>query len=218
MPATPTQSTSLLAPKKPIQMSFFKIASSTTTSLMLADETIPMPAITAFLDNFNYLDANGHRKGSFFSSIGLNKELTLRIESAAKVLQDTLSQLSENSDHVLFIEFLNTVKTALAAVQQARLDHGLSSFYNPGEPAPTIYDLFEIPATISIFDENTQEYKTPVPAGKFEANLIKGLTAAVPHLTNIEKKVSLEALIKTVENYSPTPVLIEHNSAASKQP
>jgi hypothetical protein len=132
---------------------------------------ISRSCIENFLDHFNYLDANGNRKGSPFFFWFNNKKLTQDNVANAGELKKALTALKDDdqgrNDTVLAGEFLAAVEKAMARVRQARLDCAA-------------------PRRVTT-DENgvSHCHKTPYKAALFEHELLNGLGVMVKRLTEI---------------------------------
>ena len=172
------------------------------------------PAMAAFLNHFDYLDETGHRKKTLASLLGRNSQLTQRIEAAAGTLQNTLHTVlsaTTVANTEQFRAFLEALNTALTTVWDARRELGETSYL--ATPTGDIVQPLHPTAYSASFFQPTEapaEYKTPYSCGKFEENLINGITAAALFFPqNSGQYIQLQTIIGKIKGYSATPFIVE---------
>lgn len=139
--------------------------------------------IQTFIDNFQYLDEKGKRKGFMMFS---NRELTERLEMLAINLKSVLQAVANNTlpgvqDDEKLEEFYPAIENAITHVRNARFEKAKErTFYYSedqllGSPSVDYYG-----------------YKKAYKNGEFEKQLVRALQAVVSNIDKQWKSVDAE--------------------------
>lgn len=144
-------------------------------------------ALSAFLAQFKYTDENGKRIGLLlFSS---NNKLTTYLEKkSAKIIKETEKiAKTEQPDIEIVNVFLDFIEKSLMDVRSRRFYFGdIERVFVP------------LPSNGNVIREKCTEYRVPYYAGKFESNLITGLSAMRSYVTDTQKE-KIKAIIDLAE-------------------
>jgi hypothetical protein len=165
-------------------------------------------ATYAFLDKFHYVDHKGKRANTnFVQTLFHNKKLTAALVKDAVDLETNLHALlrANPTQDVMFTQFKDFINIAHAAAVRQR-DEFAPTDHNTitqSIPAVSAYDISVYgPHEITYYDAHK-----PYAAGKFEKELIAGLTAAKKCFAdNSEGRIFCENKIQEIENYKPQEI------------
>ena len=157
-------------------------------------------AIVAFLTHFNYLGDDKKRAG--FSMFN-NKVLTRQLESTSRGLISDLNDLMADGEisagrNGRFLKIVQRV------IEHVRVQRGVMA------PVKNTFEKINI---LGRHDGGKVDvdYKIPYPNGKFEKNLVKGLTAAKVFLNDAEK-IICDQLVNSINNFVPEQIIVEDRS------
>ncbi len=152
-----------------------------------SDDTSAFDALSAFLAQFKYTDENGKRIGLLlFSS---NNKLTTYLEKkSTEIIKETEKiAKTDQSDIEIINVFLDFIEQSLIDVRRHRFYLGdIERVFVP------------LPSRGNEIRERCTDYKVPYYSGKFESNLIAGLSAMRPYVTATQKE-KIKAIIELAE-------------------
>jgi hypothetical protein len=170
--------------------------------------------ISAFVNNFNYVNKRGTRKGF---NLFTNSKLTYGLENTALELKQELQRQTSDScpDALNATAFHSLVSAAFAQAKNLRIECAANKhFYATTE-------LFGSKDRIVV----DKDYKIPYKSGKFELALIKGLEATNSAIDNElaratekekiwlkELKDNCIALTTEIKKFNPQEVIIADRS------